>query len=139
MTQNSSDKTVSATRLAKPLRETLSIFFSLKFHLKVNSVLMKGAVPTALDSNISYLSMKQSFKGPTAVTIMSCCLQDQISSKRIPMKFSKQRPGAMHTTRTCICMCAPNRVVLCLLLPHQTVKATKTLKVLHWPPRLSSF
>lgn len=74
MTQTPPDKTVSATRLAKSLRETLSNFFSLKFHLKVNLVLMKGAVPTALDSDISYLSMKQSFKGPTAVTVMSCCL-----------------------------------------------------------------
>jgi len=139
MTQTPPGETVSATRLAKPLTETLSNFFFLKFYLKVNSVLVKGAVPTALDSNISDLSMKQSFKYPTAVTVTSSCLQDQISSKRIPMKVSTQSPGAMHTAHVCIYTCAPNSVELCLLLPHQTIKATKTLKVFLWPPWLSSF
>lgn len=121
MTQTPPDKTVSATRLAKPLTETLSNFFSLQFHLKVNSVLGKGAAPTVLDSDMSYLSMKKSFKSPTTITIMSCCLQDQFSSKRIPMNVSKQRPGATHTTRTSIYTCAPN-CWCCLLLPNQTVK-----------------
>lgn len=83
-------------------------FFLLNILFKSEFCIGERCCINSLNSDISYLFMKQSFKTPTTTTIMSCCLQDQISSKEIPIQISKQRPGVICSAHTCIYTCAPN-------------------------------